>query len=238
MTQIVDNSRILLVEDDESLSQWIADYLKQHGYDVHVEFCGDKAIDKVNKLTPALIILDVMLPGKNGFDICRELKPTYPAPILMLTARDDEVDQVVGLELGADDYVIKPVQPRVLLARVQMLLRRYQLGATPTPSSNQIIFDKLLINQSSRSLSYKHSIIPLSDAEFDLLWLLANSPYKPLSRDEILRNLRGIDYDGLDRSIDGRISQLRRKLQKHTGHTDKIKTVRGKGYMFISDSWL
>ncbi len=234
------NKLILLVEDDVSLAQWISEYLQKHHYDVVVEHRGDQAIKQVEILNPDLIILDLMLPGKNGFDICRELKPVNPAPILMLTAKDDEVDQIVGLELGADDYVIKPVKPRLLLTRIQVLLRRYysEKGRHSVDVVNQLNFGELMIDDSSRELSYKNTIIPLSGAEYDLLWLLVNSPGKPLSRDEILQSLRGINYDGLDRSIDTRVSQLRRKLHEYTGRAENIKTVRGKGYMFVADNWI
>lgn len=205
---MTENNRILLIEDDESLSLWVSDYLGQHDYQVTIEHRGDQAIDQIRAVQPALIVLDVMLPGKSGFDICREIRPDSDIPILMLTARDDEIDQVVGLELGADDYVLKPVKPRVLLARIQALLRRVSTSMLHSDRSSAILrFEQLTVNSSSRSVMYDDASIALSDAEFDLLWLLVNSPGEPLSRDDILRDLRGIDYDGLDRSVDARVSQ-------------------------------
>ena len=231
---MIDKQRILLVEDDISLSEWIKEYLERHDYEVYVEHRGDRVVDCVEKIQPALLILDVMLPMMNGFDICRELRPSNMIPILMLTARDDEIDQVVGLELGADDYMIKPVKPRVLLARIQALLRRYKKAAN---GAKAYTFGDLLIDLSGRKVSYQQHPIHLSDAEFDLLCLLASRSGEILSRDYILQTIHGRDYDGLDRSIDGQISLLRRKFDQAIGEGERIKTVRGKGYMFVTDNW-
>ncbi len=231
---------ILLVEDDKRLSAVVAEYLGKQGLKVEVEFRGDTAVKRVLDLQPDLLILDLMLPGLDGLEVCKQIRPHYDKPILMLTARDEDFDQIVGLELGADDYVIKPVPPRLLLARIRTLLRRIQpnsVVATPKTMDDSLIFGALKINRSERSVILHHQEISLTTVEFDFLWFLASHAGKVLSREMIFTSLLGIEYDGLDRSVDIRISRLRKLLEKDPSFPQGIKTVRGQGYLFVATGW-
>lgn len=230
-------TRILLVEDDERLAGLTAEYLSRNDLQVSIEPRGDTAEARILAEQPDLVILDVMLPGKDGFEVCRAVRQHYRGVILMLTARDEDFDQILGLELGADDYIAKPVQPRVLLARIKALLRRLPAPSEQDNASDQLIFGNFRISQSTRTASLGSQNIDLTTAEFDLLWLLASHAGNVLSRDDLLQELRGIGFDGLDRSIDARISRLRKKLNDDPENPTRIKTVRGKGYLFSKHDW-
>lgn len=230
-------TRILLVEDDERLAGLTAEYLSRNDLQVSIEPRGDTAESRILAEQPDLVILDVMLPGKDGFEVCRAIRPHYRGVILMLTARDEDFDQILGLELGADDYIAKPVQPRVLLARIKALLRRLPAASEHDNASDQLVFGNFRISQSTRTASLGTQAIDLTTAEFDLLWLLASHAGNVLSRDDLLQELRGIGFDGLDRSIDARISRLRKKLNDDPENPTRIKTVRGKGYLFSKHDW-
>ncbi len=229
--------RILLVEDDERLAELTAEYLTKNDMQVTIEPRGDTAEARILAEQPDLVMLDVMLPGKDGFEVCRAVRPNYRGVILMLTARDEDFDQILGLEMGADDYIAKPVQPRVLLARIKALLRRLPTSDSPASESEKMIFGQFNISQSTRTAVLSGESIDLTTAEFDLLWLLASHAGNVLSRDDLLQELRGIGFDGLDRSIDARISRLRKKLNDDPENPTRIKTVRGKGYLFSKHDW-
>ncbi len=224
---------ILVVEDDQSLAQWISDYLTDHGYQVTVANRGDVAVELIQADVPDLVVLDIMLPVKNGFDVCKEVRAFYPRPILILTACTEESDEVVGLELGADDYLSKPVKPRVLLARIKALLRR----ASPIVDKHVLTFGSLSIDGRSNNVSIDDVNVVLSSNEFDVLWLLAKNAGVVITRTELVSQLRGINYDGFDRSIDIRISRLRKKLGDDASKPFKIKTIWAKGYLFAPDAW-
>ncbi len=184
---------------------------------------------------PDLVILDLGLPGQDGFSVCRQLRTCYENPLLILTARDNDGDHVFGLELGADDYVIKPVEPRVLMARIHALLRR---SRTPRRVDQKLIrFGRLSINTASRSVHVDGRAIALSGGEFDLLVHLAAHAGEVQSRETIFQQLYRREYDGMDRTLDLRISQLRRKLGDETDSSPRIKTVWGQGYLFVPDAW-
>ncbi len=229
--------RILLVEDDERLAELTAEYLTKNDMQVSIEPRGDTAEARILAEQPDLVMLDVMLPGKDGFEVCRAVRPNYRGVILMLTARDEDFDQILGLEMGADDYIAKPVQPRVLLARIKALLRRLPTSDGPANESEKMVFGQFNISQSTRTAVLSGESIDLTTAEFDLLWLLASHAGNVLSRDDLLQELRGIGFDGLDRSIDARISRLRKKLNDDPENPTRIKTVRGKGYLFSKHDW-
>lgn len=232
------STRILLVEDDDRLAELTAEYLRRNDLEVIIEGRGDVAETRILQEQPDLVILDVMLPGKDGFEVCRAVRPHYRGVILMLTARDEDFDQILGLEMGADDYIAKPVQPRLLLARIKALLRRFPVGAeTGQPNTEEQVFGQFRISQATRTASLAGETIDLTTAEFDLLWLLACHAGNVLSRDDLLQELRGIGFDGLDRSIDARISRLRKKLNDDPENPTRIKTVRGKGYLFSKHDW-
>jgi two-component system response regulator RstA len=228
-------SRVLLVEDSARLAASIRDYLERHGFEVYIEGDGLVVPERFERLKPDLVILDLMLPGKDGLAICRELRGAAQVPILILTAKAENIDQVLGLEMGADDYVVKPVEPRVLLARVEALLRRTRV-ALPETREVTLTAGRLAIDGARRAATVDARPVDLTTGDFDILWLLASRQGNVVTRDEILRVVRGIDYDGLDRSIDARICRLRRKLQDAGGAESMIKTVRLRGYLFTGDA--
>ncbi|QQP96560.1 winged helix-turn-helix domain-containing protein [Lysobacter enzymogenes] len=225
---------ILLIEDDERLGSLVANYLGKHGYDVVLESDGARAVAAILELQPAVVLLDLSLPGQDGFEICRAVRSRYAGVICMLTARTDDIDQVLGLELGADDYIGKPIEPRVLLARLRAHLRRDHAARQ---TGRVLRFGQLRIDCETREATLREVRIDLTTAEFDLLVLLAGRAGQILSRDDLLQALRGIQFDGLDRSIDARISRLRRKLGDLAEEPERIKTVRGKGYLFNRAAW-
>jgi len=227
------SNRILIVEDDQRLAELTAEYLQANGYEVAVEGDGARAARRIVDSQPDLVILDLMLPGEDGLSICRRVRGQYPGPILMLTARSDELDQVQGLDLGADDYVCKPVRPRLLLARIQALLRRSE---SPDNKRHDLAFGPLRIDNRQREAWLDAQQIDLTGAEFDLLWLLASNAGRVLSREQIFTALRGVGYDGQDRSIDVRISRIRPKIGDDPIHPRLIKTLRSKGYLFVGDA--
>jgi two-component system response regulator RstA len=227
--------RVLLVEDSARLAASIRDYLERHHYEVFIEGDGLAVGERFDRLKPDLVILDLMLPGKDGLTICRELRRHDRIPILILTAKGENIDQVLGLEMGADDYVVKPVEPRVLLARVEALLRRSR-SAPAEAREARLTAGRLTIDGARRAAAIGDKSVELTTGDFDILWLLASRAGSVVTRDEILRVVRGIDYDGLDRSIDARICRLRRKLQDAGGAEAMIKTVRLRGYLFAGDA--
>lgn len=229
-------SRILIVEDDLRLAQLTCDYLAGHGFVVSLEHDGAFAVQRILKEQPDLVVLDLMLPGEDGFSICRRVREAYSGPILMLTARTEDQDQVQGLEEGADDYVCKPVKPSVLLARVKALLRRVDNHESAQVTAEILQFGRLSIDHARRSAFLHGKLIDLTGAEFDLLWLLAINAGTPLSREAIFSQLRGIEYDGVDRSIDVRISRIRPRIGDIGEQPQVIKTIRNKGYLFVREA--
>ena len=232
-------TRVLLVEDDERLAELIAEYLGRNGLDLHWIRRGDTAVEATHDMAPDLLLLDVMLPGLDGFEICRELRARGATlPIVFLTARDEDFDRVVGLELGADEFIPKPVQPRVLLAHVRAILRRAGMRERSGAAGGEsLAFGALEIDLASREVRLRGAPVDLTSSEFDLLWLLARHAGKVLSRNEILNKLRSLDYDGSDRSVDCRIYRLRRKLGDLADTAERIKTIRNVGYLFSPSSW-
>lgn len=228
-----EKEHILVVEDDASLAEWICDYLGTHGYQISTANSGSAAVKLIADDTPDLVLLDILLPEKNGFEVCKEVRAYYKRPILMMTASGDEVDEVLGLELGADDYINKPVKPRVLLARIKALLRRDSC----LEEGSRCRFGSLSIDFENKSVTLAGEPLAISSHEFEVLWLLACNAGKVLSRTEMVSQLRGLDYDGFDRSIDLRISRLRKKLRDDSENPQKIKTIWGKGYLFAADAW-
>ncbi len=229
------NNLILLVEDDRRLAQLVKDFLESNDFQVAIEENGNRVLRQAQNLNPALIVLDLMLPGKDGLTLCKELRPQFKGPILMLTARDSDVDQVLGLEYGADDYVIKPAEPRVLLARIRALLRRYYQN---DPREQEALnFGELCIQPTARKVLLAGQEVVLYSHEYDLLLALAAQAGQILSREFLFNHIYNREYDGLDRTIDVRISQLRKKLNDNPDNPTRIKTIWGKGYLFIADAW-
>jgi len=228
---------ILLVEDDVRLADLTARYLQQQGLTVAVESHGDRAITRFRQERPRMVLLDWMLPGKDGLTICRELRQFFRGPILIFTAKDSDIDQVTGLESGADDFVSKPVEPMVLLARIRALLRRLEISQGASEVAADIELGGLRISETSHRVWLNGREILLTTQEFELLLVLARRAGTILSREALFKSIRGVDYNGLDRSIDGRISKLRKKLDDNALAPTRIKTVWGKGYLFVPDAW-
>lgn len=232
-----DATDILLVEDDERLARLTAEYFRQNGYRIAIEHRGDAAVSRFQQCQPRIVLLDLMLPGLDGLAVCREIRRLSSIPILIFSARDADIDQVIGLEAGADDYVAKPVDPIILLARTRALLRRASREPAGSGPAGTLTLGGLTINEAARQVWLDGAVVPLTSHEFELLWLLARHAGQVLSRQRIFREVRGIEYDGLDRSIDARISRLRRKLGDPADAPRRIKTVWGKGYLLAPDAW-
>lgn len=219
--------RLLVVEDDVRLGELLLEYFRSHSFVATQETRGDRAPARVVEFCPDVILLDLMLPGIDGLEVLRQIHPTFHGRVIMLTARRTDVDQIVGLEMGADDYVTKPVDPRLLLARVNAVLRR--AAASPT-GLDYLQLGALIIDRATRSAGVNGAALVLTGAEFDLLWHLATRAGQPVSRDELYASLRGINYDGVDRGMDIHVARLRRKLRDVGAEPDLIKSVRGTGY--------
>ena len=221
-------SRVLIVEDDPGLRTLLSDYLEARGFEVHTEDRGDTALSRIVDVAPEVVILDLMLPGLDGLEVCRRARASYNGGILMLTASKTEADQMLGLEIGADDYVLKPVAPRILLARLRALLRRIRPPATNDQKALRV--GRLSADRGRREASVDEQRLELTAAEFDVLWILMRYAGDVVSRDELHRQVRKVQYNGIDRSIDINVSRLRRKLRT-AGLDGCIKSVRGAGYM-------
>jgi len=223
--------RVMLVEDDARLADLVTEYLAGYEFKVDVVSRGDEAVARFKATPPDIVVLDLMLPGLDGMLVCRQLRDLTKIPILIMTAREDSYDEVSLLEQGADDFINKPVQPRVLLARLRALLRRTQTKQ----ASDMLTFGALSIATSDRTVTWRGEPCVLSNTEYKLLLVLAESAGTVLSRDALLKKMRGIEFDGLDRSIDNSISKLRRKFDD--ADSEKIKTVWGEGYLFSPSAW-
>ncbi|MBD3369376.1 response regulator [Candidatus Fermentibacteria bacterium] len=219
--------RVLIVEDDTELAELLSEYLSSHALEVSVLHRGAATAELVRNNPPDLVVLDLMLPDVDGLDVCRELREFWQGPILMLTAMKEDADIVAGLETGADDYVGKPVSPRVLLARIRALLRRRQAS----PEAEGISIGPLRVSPPSREAYYGQTKLDLTSTEYDLLELLASRAGRVQERRNLVEELRGIDFTSIDRSVDVIVSRIRRKLRQAGGNSNLIRTVRGVGYM-------
>ncbi|MFY2508508.1 response regulator [Vibrio pectenicida] len=232
---------LFIVEDDAKLRSMLAEYFVNHDFDVTTFEDGNSAVNAIVEQQPKILLLDLMLPGTDGLTICRQIRTKYSGQVLMLTASDDDFDHVAALEIGADDFVSKPIKPRVLLARIRMLLRRSVNNELSFDSElktvNTLSYGELSLNRDRKICLLNDEQINMPDSDFDLLWLLASSPDQVLSRDTLTKTLRGIEYDGLDRTMDNKIVSLRKKLGDSSATPKRIITVRGKGYLFVPDSW-
>jgi DNA-binding response OmpR family regulator len=222
-------TRVLLIDDDEALNTLLAEYLGRFGMSVRAVAHPDEGLRALRAEPPDLVVLDVMLPGMDGFAVCRKVRETSRVPIVMLTARGDVMDRVVGLELGADDYLGKPFEPRELVARIQAVLRRAALrGAEENARAGD-----LEVSFTARSVRLGGRPLELTTAEFELLSLFLRNRGRVLTRERILDQTRGVDWDAYDRSIDILVSRLRQKLGDDARRPVFIKTVRGTGYSFV-----
>jgi DNA-binding response OmpR family regulator len=223
--------KVLLIDDDRKHSELLRAYLKQFGITLECAGDADQGLLKLARSEPDLLLLDVMLPGRDGFEICREVRKTSNIPIIMLTARGDVFDRISGLEIGADDYVAKPFEPRELVARIQTILRRMDAPAT---DQKLMKFEGIEIDKGSRKVTVDGAGVELTSMEFELLVVLAQRAGKKVSRDEILNQLRGIDAAILTRAVDIMVSRLRNKLGDSVKPPRFIETIWGMGYSFIA----
>lgn len=222
--------RILLIDDDEKLGELLQSFFRRFDMDLQVAHEPESGLRMVAKDKPDLVILDVMLPGQDGFQVCRTIRKTSAVPIVMLTARGEVTDRIVGLEIGADDYLPKPFEPRELVARIQNVLRR---ASSSRPQSAELRFAGLVVDLDRRSATLDEAPLELTTMEYQLLALFARNPGRTFNRDEILNELRGIDAQLFSRSVDILVSRLRQKLGDTSRQARFIKTVWGTGYAFI-----
>jgi DNA-binding response OmpR family regulator len=225
--------KILIVEDDLKLAGLLSEYLIGQGFEVVLESTGNRAVKRIAKENPTIVVLDLMLPGLDGFEVCKQARKHYTGGIMMLTARKTEIDQAVGLEIGADDYVLKPVEPRIFLARIKSLLRRVHFSYKQQPERDRFALGSFIIDRSTREVRIDETPISMTSFEFDLLWLLASRNGEVVTRDTLYLELRETPYDGLDRSIDIHVSRIRRKLKDSGLDPDFIRGVRGAGYLMV-----
>lgn len=222
------NSTILIVDDDYNICDLVRLYLEKEGYSIEIANNGNIALDKFRTLQPSLILLDIMLPGMDGLEVCREIRKTSNVPIIMLTAKDDTFDKVLGLELGADDYIAKPFDTRELVARIKAVLRRYE---TKTSEVKEVIYPHMDINLTNYELKLSGKSIEMPPKELELLYFLASNPNKVFTREQLLDEIWGYDFFGDSRTVDVHIKRIREKLE---GYEDgwALKTVWGVGYKF------
>ncbi|MFT5757873.1 MAG: two-component system OmpR family response regulator [Alteromonadaceae bacterium] len=226
--------KVLLVEDDITLADWVAEYLTEQGFNVKHVDRGDMVITALQAFQPEIVLLDVMLPGLNGIEVCRLIRQDSLIPIIMLTARADEFDEVIGLEAGANDYVIKPVRPRALLARITSALKTSQPNQK---TQKEIIHGQLTINEEAKRVTYQGVEIELSTSLFSFLLFLAINAGTVVDRDTVFKALKSREYDGQDRRFDVMLSTLRKIFKDDPQKPQKFKTVWGKGYLFVADAW-
>jgi two-component system alkaline phosphatase synthesis response regulator PhoP len=232
------SATILVVDDEPPIADLIASYLRADGFAVYIAQDGPAALAQARAVRPNLIVLDVMLPGMDGLEVCRRIQQEFDVYVLMLTARAEEIDKIVGLSVGADDYLTKPFSPRELVVRVKAILRRSRpLGPRTPPRLAErpaLRFDDLLIDPGTREVWHDSAQIDLTPREFDLLYSLAEQPGRVFNRDQLLERVWGHDFAGIDRVVDVHIGLLRRKLEDDPANPTIIQTVRGVGYKFVA----
>lgn len=231
---MVRNGTILVVDDEPDVRDMLSEYLSGHGYSVLQAAGGVDMRKKLAQSLPDLVLLDIRMPGEDGLSLARYLRERYSLAIIMLTASGEVIDRVIGLEIGADDYIAKPFDPRELLARIKSVLRRYNSMLEENKTTNQIAIGRYLLDLNARRLlDDKGRTIPLTSMEFDLLNIFAERPNRVLNRDQLLNLSQNRDWDPYDRSVDIRIARLRRKIEPDPAKPQILKTVRGAGYMFV-----
>ncbi len=225
------NERILIVDDDTNICELLRLYLEKDGFQTDIVTDGIKAIEVFNSVNPDLVLLDIMLPGMDGWQICREIRKTSQTPIIMLTAKGETFDKVLGLELGADDYITKPFETKEVIARIKAVLRRSSSISTAVETTKEVNFDKLSINLTNYELKVDGKTIDTPPKELELIFHLANNPNRVYTRDQLLDEVWGFEYYGDSRTVDVHVKRLREKLE---GVSDKweLKTVWGVGYKF------
>ncbi len=226
------HEHILIVEDERKLADVLRDYLSEAGYAVSWLDRGDKVVSRVKQDAPALVLLDIMLPGMDGTEVCRDIRKFSKIPILMITARVEEVDRIIGLELGADDYICKPFSPREVVARVKAVLRRVY----SEPETTRLTVGPISLDETTRRVSVDDEVLNLTPSEFGLLKIMMAHPGRVFSRSELLDKVQGYQFEGYDRTIDTHIKNIRKKIAQKLPDRDAIHTVYGIGYKFDSEA--
>lgn len=222
--------KVLIVDDDTNISELISLYLKKEGYQTMEVYSGREALDAFEDYKPDIVLLDIMLPEVDGYDVCKEIRRINRTPIIMLTAKGEVFDKVLGLELGADDYIVKPFDPKELMARVKAVLRRCIKQSEPAQVRNRIMLDNLVVDKDNYSVTYDGSLVELPPKELEVLYFLASHPMQVFTREQLLDKIWGYDFAGDTRTVDVHIKRLRDKFEGD--HTWSIKTVWGVGYKF------
>jgi len=221
-------SKVLIVDDDRNICELIGLYLQKEGYEVLYAYNGINAVDTFKIQTPSLVVLDIMLPGIDGWQVCREIRKVSSIPIIMLTAKGETFDKVLGLELGADDYMVKPFEPKELVARIKAVLRRYEHKEVDTL---EVAFPNLIINKSNYTIRLQGNLLELPPKELELLFFLASNPNKVFTREQLLEHVWDFDFYGDSRTVDVHVKRVREKIDLE-GQTWQLKTVWGVGYKF------
>jgi len=225
-----DKIKIMVVDDDEHIAELISLYLSREGYETSEVYNGMEAIEKFEKFKPNLVMLDIMLPGIDGYEVCREIRKVSKVPVIMLTAKGDTFDKVLGLELGADDYMVKPFEPKELIARVKAVLRRYDARDKYAENGNKLTFTNLEISMDNYTVTYHGNELNFPPKEFELLYFLAKRPNQVFTRDQLLDKIWGYEYIGDTRTVDVHIKRIREKFDENESWG--VKTVWGVGYKF------
>lgn len=221
--------KILVVDDDENICELVRLYLDKEGFEVSTANDGIEAIEEFKRTTPDMVILDIMLPGADGWQVCREIRKVSQIPIIMLSAKGDTFDKVLGLELGADDYLVKPFEPKELIARVKAVMRRS--GGSEKDTQEEVVYPNLLVNKTTYTVKVDGKEVQMPPKELELLYFLSSNPNKVFTRDQLFEYIWGYDFFGDSRTVDVHIKRLREKIE-HPAHPWSIKTVWGIGYKF------
>ena len=227
------NTTVFIVDDEKNICELIRLYVEKEGYKTIVAYDGEEAINKFKAINPDIVLLDIMLPKKDGWQVCREIRAISNAPIIMLTAKGELFDKVLGLELGADDYIVKPFEPKELIARIKAVLRRCETNASQKSNDGELCFDGLTINRETYEVYLGGERLELPPKEFELLYFLAKNSGKVFTRDQLLNEIWGYAFFGDSRTVDVHIKRIREKLE-HSGTENswQLKTVWGVGYKF------
>lgn len=232
------NGPILLIDDDDKLRELVVEYLEEYGFTIHTLPNGMEAAKAIQEHSPSVVVLDVMMPGKDGLEVLRDIRAISTVPIIMLTAKGEDTDRIVGLEMGADDYMAKPFNPRELLARIKAVLRRFEIVAAASKAQQTVTTltaGGLVLNVSKQTLLVEGDELELAPTEFRLLKALMANVDKALTRDNLMDMVWDKDFSAYDRSIDVHVSKLRSQLKPYEAHAKRIKTIWGTGYMFVGD---
>lgn len=223
-------SIMLIADDNRQITSILEEYAKNEGYDVKIAYDGKAAMEAFNKHNPSIVLLDVMMPLMDGFEVCREIRRHSNVPIIMITARGEDFERIMGLDIGADDYIVKPFSPGEVMARVRAIMRR--LTADDKKGSNLFSFDNLQINMDDYLVTVNGVNVPMTKKEIEILWTLSTNKNKVFTRDNLLNSLWGYDYYGDNRTVDSHIKRLRSKLDEYEHESWEIKTIWGVGYKF------